>query len=55
MLKESKALTDWITSQRKLYDELPCELQNISSTDITEANKCEFTIGNYHILVDLHN
>ncbi|XP_012229282.1 tRNA (uracil-5-)-methyltransferase homolog A [Linepithema humile] len=47
MLKESKALTDWITSQRKLYDGLPCELQTILSTDITEAyrNKCEFTIG----------
>lgn len=57
MLKESKALTGWITSQRKLYDGLPCELQNILSTDITEAyrNKCEFTIGNYYILVDLYN
>lgn len=54
ILKENKEMTlknkemiDWITSQQKLYDGLPCELQNILSTDIIEAyrNKCEFTIG----------
>ncbi|XP_011686341.1 PREDICTED: tRNA (uracil-5-)-methyltransferase homolog A-like isoform X1 [Wasmannia auropunctata] len=47
MVIESKALTDWVNSQRKLYDGLPCKLQNILSADITEAyrNKCEFTIG----------
>lgn len=49
MIKESKAMTDWVNSQQKLYDGLPCKLQNILSADITEAyrNKCEFTIGNY--------
>ncbi|XP_032682575.1 tRNA (uracil-5-)-methyltransferase homolog A-like [Odontomachus brunneus] len=47
MLKECKGLTDWVNSQRKLYNGLPCELQNILSADVTEAyrNKCEFTIG----------
>ncbi|EFN75142.1 tRNA (uracil-5-)-methyltransferase homolog A [Harpegnathos saltator] len=47
MLKESRGLTDWINSQRKLYNGLPCELQNILSANVTEAyrNKCEFTIG----------
>lgn len=58
MFKENKVLTDWIFSQRKLYDGLPCELQNILFTDITEAyrNKCEFTIGNYYYnFVDLYN
>jgi len=48
MLKESKGLTDWLSSQKKLHDGLPCELQNILSAEVTEAyrNKCEFTIGN---------
>lgn len=52
MLKECKAMTDWINSQNKLYDGLPCKLQNILSADITEAyrNKCEFTIGNITFL-----
>lgn len=47
MLTESKALTEWVNSQRKLYDGLPCKLQNILSADVTEAyrNKCEFTVG----------
>lgn len=49
MLTESKALTEWITSQKKLYDGLPCKLQTILSADVTEAyrNKCEFTVGMY--------
>lgn len=49
MIKESKAMTDWVNSQQKLYDGLPCKLQNILSADIIEAyrNKCEFTVGNY--------
>lgn len=49
IIRESKAMTDWINSQKKLHDGLPCKLQNILSTDVTEAyrNKCEFTIGNY--------
>ncbi|KYN45039.1 tRNA (uracil-5-)-methyltransferase like protein A [Trachymyrmex septentrionalis] len=44
---KSKTLTDWINSQKKLYDGLPCKLQNILSADVTEAyrNKCEFTVG----------
>lgn len=52
MLKESKAMTVWVNSQKKLYDGLPCKLQNILSADITEAyrNKCEFTIGNYYYI-----
>ncbi|XP_011165546.1 tRNA (uracil-5-)-methyltransferase homolog A [Solenopsis invicta] len=48
MLTESKySLTEWINSQKKLYDGLPCKLQNILSVDVTEAyrNKCEFTVG----------
>ncbi|XP_012063364.1 PREDICTED: tRNA (uracil-5-)-methyltransferase homolog A-like [Atta cephalotes] len=47
MLTESKTLTEWINSQKKLYDGLPCKLQNILSADVTEAyrNKCEFTVG----------
>ncbi|XP_014468217.1 PREDICTED: tRNA (uracil-5-)-methyltransferase homolog A-like isoform X1 [Dinoponera quadriceps] len=47
ILKESKISTDWINSQRKLHNGLPCELQDILSADVTEAyrNKCEFTIG----------
>lgn len=55
MLKESKGLTDWVNSQRKLYNGLPCELQNILSADVTEAyrNKCEFTIGNICYIVML--
>lgn len=49
MLKESKPLTDWMNSQKKLYEGLPCKLQNILSADIINAyrNKCEFTIGKY--------
>lgn len=49
MLAESKALTEWVNSQKKLYDGLPCKLQNILSADVTEAyrNKCEFTVGDY--------
>lgn len=49
IIRESKSMTDWVNSQKKLYDGLPCKLQNILSADITEAyrNKCEFTIGNY--------
>ncbi|KYQ52037.1 tRNA (uracil-5-)-methyltransferase like protein A [Trachymyrmex zeteki] len=47
MLTESKTLTEWINSQKKMYDGLPCKLQNILSADVTEAyrNKCEFTVG----------
>ncbi|EZA46612.1 TRNA (uracil-5-)-methyltransferase-like protein A [Ooceraea biroi] len=47
MLKESKALADWLNSQKKLHNGLPCELQNILSADVTQAyrNKCKFTIG----------
>ncbi|KYN05343.1 tRNA (uracil-5-)-methyltransferase like protein A [Cyphomyrmex costatus] len=47
MLTESKMLTEWLNSQKKLYDGLPCKLQNILSVDVTEAyrNKCEFTVG----------
>ncbi|KAG5310506.1 PREDICTED: tRNA (uracil-5-)-methyltransferase homolog A-like [Acromyrmex echinatior] len=47
ILTESKTLTEWINSQKKLYDGLPCKLQNILSADVTEAyrNKCEFTVG----------
>ncbi|GAB1864681.1 tRNA (uracil(54)-C(5))-methyltransferase [Camponotus japonicus] len=47
IIRESKSMTDWVNSQKKLYDGLPCKLQNILSADITEAyrNKCEFTIG----------
>ncbi|KAG5335430.1 TRM2A methyltransferase, partial [Acromyrmex charruanus] len=47
MLTESKTLTEWINSQKKLYDGLPCKLENILSADVTEAyrNKCEFTVG----------
>ncbi|XP_072752322.1 tRNA (uracil-5-)-methyltransferase homolog A isoform X2 [Anoplolepis gracilipes] len=47
MIKESKEMIEWVNSQKKLYDGLPCKLQNILSADITEAyrNKCEFTIG----------
>ncbi|XP_012536283.2 tRNA (uracil-5-)-methyltransferase homolog A [Monomorium pharaonis] len=48
MLAESKdSLTEWINSQKKLYDGLPCKLQNILSVNVTEAyrNKCEFTVG----------
>lgn len=51
MLTESKTLTEWINSQKKLYDGLPCKLQNILSADVTEAyrNKCEFTVGDYFL------
>ncbi|TGZ47521.1 tRNA (Uracil-5-)-methyltransferase-like protein A [Temnothorax longispinosus] len=47
MLVESKGLSEWIYSQKKLYDGLPCKLENILSADVTEAyrNKCEFTVG----------
>lgn len=53
MLKENKALTDWIISQKKLYNGLPCKLQNILSANVIEAyrNKCEFTVGNYILIV----
>ncbi|KYN17079.1 tRNA (uracil-5-)-methyltransferase like protein A, partial [Trachymyrmex cornetzi] len=46
MLTESKTI-EWVNSQKKLYDGLPCKLQNILSADVTEAyrNKCEFTVG----------
>lgn len=55
IIRESKSMTDWINSQKKLYDGLPCKLQNILSADITEAyrNKCEFTIGNYKFVYEL--
>jgi len=54
MLKESKGLTDWLNSQKKLHDGLPCKLQSILSAEVTEAyrNKCEFTIGNDLDLLD---
>ncbi|XP_070523072.1 tRNA (uracil-5-)-methyltransferase homolog A isoform X1 [Cardiocondyla obscurior] len=47
MLAERKMLTEWLYSQKKLYDGLPCKLLNILSADVTEAyrNKCEFTVG----------
>ncbi|KAK2581834.1 hypothetical protein KPH14_002300 [Odynerus spinipes] len=47
MIRESKALSEWMNSQQKLYDNLPCELMPILHAESTEAyrNKCEFTIG----------
>ncbi|XP_043495148.1 tRNA (uracil-5-)-methyltransferase homolog A isoform X1 [Polistes fuscatus] len=40
-------LSEWLSSQKKLYEGLPCELKPILHAESTEAyrNKCEFTIG----------
>ncbi|XP_043671012.1 tRNA (uracil-5-)-methyltransferase homolog A-like isoform X1 [Vespula pensylvanica] len=47
MLEGNTHLSEWINSQKKLYENLPCELKPILHAQSTEAyrNKCEFTIG----------
>lgn len=47
MAKENNNLTEWIESQKKSHDGLPCDLQPILRADSIDGyrNKCEFTIG----------
>lgn len=52
MLEGNTHLSEWINSQKKLYENLPCELKPILHAENTEAyrNKCEFTIGKWMTL-----
>ncbi|KAI4486330.1 hypothetical protein M0802_012349 [Mischocyttarus mexicanus] len=44
---DHKDMSEWLNSQKKLYQGLPCELKTILHAESTEAyrNKCEFTVG----------
>ena len=47
ILKVNKDLGDWLSQQKEKFNGLPCELEEIVHSNVTDGyrNKCEFTIG----------